>query len=89
MTDPTNAAPAAPMTLDQARAMVAEADAQAAAERQAKADAATQAVKDLVGSPEFTSAHAKFEAALEIAPKDTELSYAVQMMDRLAARFPA
>ena len=77
------------MTIDQARAMVAQADAAVAADRQAKADVATAAVKALVAGDAFKAAHTAMEDALQSAPKDVELSYAVQMMDRIAARYPA
>ena len=87
MIDPTNAAPAAEMTLDQARAMVAQADAEAAAARKARDDAAAAAVKELVASADFAAFHEKAEAALLIAPKNTELAYAVNMLDRLASAF--
>ena len=81
--------PTAEEALAAARALDAEADARDAAERDAKAKAATDAVKQLVASPEFKAALTVFEQALEAAPKNVELGYAVNMMERLAKTFAA
>lgn len=85
MTD-TAAAPT-PEQIAAARALVAQADAADAAAAQAKADAARAAVVTLVASATFKTALTAMEKTLEAAPKNTELGYAVNMMERLAASF--
>lgn len=70
-----------------ARALVAEADARAAADRNAKTEAAATAVKDLVASEVFKAGLVAMESTLEAAPKVTELAYAVNMMERLRDQF--
>ena len=78
----------APLTADE-QTQLAALQARATAAAQAKADAAIAAVRDLVASDAFKAGHVAMENALQSSPKDTELSYAVQMMDRMAARYPA
>lgn len=73
-----------------ARALVAEADAKEAAERKAATDAAAAAVKELVASDTFKNALKAMEATfVGAAPKNTELGYAVNMMERLRDQFAA
>ncbi|WP_210357654.1 hypothetical protein [Sphingomonas beigongshangi] len=83
-TDPT------PEQIAEMRAAVAAFDAKEAAERQAKAQAAADAVKALVASETFRAALKLMETTfVNDAPKETELGYAVNMMERLRDRFPA
>ena len=76
----------APLTADE-EAQLAALQTRAAAAAQAKADAAKVALQQLVADPEFKSVLAKAEAALSQAPKVQELSYAVNMMERLASAY--
>lgn len=83
-TDPT------PEQIAQMRATIAAIDAREAAERKAKAEAAAEAIKALVATETFREALKLMEATfVDAAPKDTELGYAVNMMERLRDRFPA
>ena len=87
MTDIT--APAVtPLTADE-EAQLSALQARASAAAQAKADAARTAVKGLVAGDVFKAALAEMETALGQAPKVQELSYAVNMMERLANDYAA
>lgn len=86
----TEATGPTPEQIADMRAQVAAFDAREAAERQAKAQAAADAVKALVMTEPFRTALALMEATfVNEAPKDTELGYAVNMMERMRDRFAA
>lgn len=87
MTDPITTA-VTPLTADE-QAQLAALQSRATAAAQAKADAAKIAVQQLVASDTFKAALADMEAALGQAPKVQELSYAVNMMERLASAYAA
>lgn len=78
----------APLSADE-ETQLAALQARATAATQAKADAARTAVKQLVAGDTFKAALVEMETALEAAPKVQELTYAVNMMERLRDAYAA
>lgn len=76
--------------IDTVLAHLAQEKAREDAERQAKADAESSAIKELVASEGFKETFAAMEAVfVGVAPKNVELGYAVNMMERLREKFAA
>lgn len=76
-------APLSEAEMEQLATLQARAEAAAAAAR----SAIQTTMQDLVSGSNFKGALVEMEAALTVNPKDQDLVYAINMMERMASRF--